>query len=134
MSNQKPIQFSPQNPNVNCEEFSMSLCNAGHCVSRHHISIPCNLLPHQQRCVYKISNQKYHRQIFLTPRRFPIAYILNRIVPPYLTFVVITTYNHRCDYKISLQKYHQQIFFTPKKSLIVWLCNRIRSVTAYVVT
>ena len=29
------------------------------------------------------------------------------IVPPYLTFVVITTYNQRCVHKKYLQKYNQ---------------------------
>ena len=34
------------------------------------------------------------------------------IVPPYLTFVVITTYNQRCFYKIYLQKSHVNIYHT----------------------
>ena len=53
-----------------------------------------NMYYYQQRCVYKISNQKIPHVNIITPIKSSIIYIHNRIVPPYMTFVVMTTYNH----------------------------------------
>ena len=58
-----------------------------------------------------------------------IVYACARIVAPYLTFVVITTYNQRCVFKIYPQKYHLQIFSAPINYLNVYIRNRIRSAT-----
>ena len=62
-----------------------------------------NMYYYQQRCVYKISNQKIPHVNIITPIKSSIIYIHNRIVPPYMTFVVMTTYNHWGVSKIYFQ-------------------------------